>query len=56
MGAIHDHGCWVALAPITGIETHRHFRVRLDAQQVARLELATEAGGRGRPRGHHAPA
>jgi hypothetical protein len=42
MGAIHDHGCWVALAPITGVETHRHFRVRLDAQQVARLELATE--------------
>ncbi len=42
MGAIHDHGCWVGLAPITGVETHRHFRSRLGADAIARLELATE--------------
>jgi predicted metal-dependent enzyme (double-stranded beta helix superfamily) len=26
MGAPHDHGTWVALTPILGIETHRHYR------------------------------
>jgi predicted metal-dependent enzyme (double-stranded beta helix superfamily) len=42
MGAIHDHGCWVGLAPVTGIETHRWFRRTANADQLARLELATE--------------
>lgn len=40
MGAIHDHGCWVALTPVTGVETHRHFRVRASDTELARLELA----------------
>jgi hypothetical protein len=44
MGAIHDHGCWVAIAPVTGIETHRHFRSTASAATVAMLELATERG------------
>lgn len=26
MGAVHDHQVWVALAPIVGVETHRHWR------------------------------
>jgi predicted metal-dependent enzyme (double-stranded beta helix superfamily) len=26
MSAPHDHGTWVALAPIVGIETHRRYR------------------------------
>lgn len=27
MGAIHDHGTWVAISPILGLETHRRYRV-----------------------------
>lgn len=27
MGAIHSHAVWVALAPILGTETHRHYEV-----------------------------
>lgn len=42
MGAIHDHGCWVAIASITGIETHRHFRAGASGSELARLELITE--------------
>jgi hypothetical protein len=42
MGAIHDHGCWVALAPVTGVETHRHFRTTVSGTEMTRLELATE--------------
>ncbi|MCY7419955.1 MAG: hypothetical protein LH650_15990 [Chloroflexi bacterium] len=42
MGAIHDHGCWVALTPVTGVETHRHFRVHASGDQIAQLELASE--------------
>ena len=42
MSAIHDHGCWVALAPVTGVETHRHFRTHVSGPEMARLELATE--------------
>jgi predicted metal-dependent enzyme (double-stranded beta helix superfamily) len=26
MSPVHDHGVWVALAPIRGIETHRRYR------------------------------
>jgi hypothetical protein len=44
MGAIHDHGCWVGIAPVTGIETHRHFRATATADALARLELAGERG------------
>jgi predicted metal-dependent enzyme (double-stranded beta helix superfamily) len=25
--AVHDHGTWVALAAIAGLETHRHYRL-----------------------------
>ena len=38
MGAVHDHSTWVALAPVTGIETHRRYRVR-DQGSGARPEL-----------------
>lgn len=27
LGAIHDHGTWVAISPIVGLETHRRYRV-----------------------------
>lgn len=42
MGAIHDHGCWVGLATVIGIETHRHFRANATGAQLVRLELASE--------------
>ena len=38
MSAAHDHGTWVGLAPITGIETHRRYR-RPDERDLGRLEL-----------------
>lgn len=41
MSAIHDHGCWVALAPVVGVETHRLYRVVGDGEQ-ARLERISE--------------
>jgi hypothetical protein len=41
MGAVHDHGCWVAIAPIVGIETHRRYRVS-GAGEEARLERVRE--------------
>jgi predicted metal-dependent enzyme (double-stranded beta helix superfamily) len=28
MSAVHDHGVWVAIAPITGLESHRRWRRR----------------------------
>ena len=28
MSAVHDHGTWVAISPISGLETHRRYRVR----------------------------
>jgi predicted metal-dependent enzyme (double-stranded beta helix superfamily) len=43
MGAIHDHGCWVAIAAITGIETHRHFRATATGAELAKLELITDS-------------
>ncbi|HMO95021.1 MAG TPA: hypothetical protein PKD27_02805, partial [Tepidiformaceae bacterium] len=40
MGAIHSHSVWVALAPITGTETHRHYDVEERAHDgKARLSL-----------------
>jgi len=42
MGAIHDHGCWVGLATVTGIETHRHFRTHATGAHLARLELVSD--------------
>lgn len=41
MSAVHDHGCWVALAPVVGVETHRLYRVVGDGEQ-ARLERISE--------------
>lgn len=39
MGAIHDHGTWVAISPIVGLETHRRYRIRGDGAS-ARPEVA----------------
>lgn len=41
ISAVHDHGCWVALAPIVGVETHRLYRVVGSGEQ-ARLERISE--------------
>ena len=39
MGAVHDHGTWVVLSPIVGLETHRRYRVVGDGPS-ARAEVA----------------
>lgn len=39
MGAVHDHGTWVAVSPIVGLETHRRYRV-VGSGSSARPELA----------------
>jgi predicted metal-dependent enzyme (double-stranded beta helix superfamily) len=43
MGAIHSHAVWVALAPITGTETHRHYAIdERKPDGSARLSLTEE--------------
>jgi predicted metal-dependent enzyme (double-stranded beta helix superfamily) len=43
MGAIHSHAVWVALAPIIGTETHRHFGVeKRSPDGTARLTMLEE--------------
>ncbi|MEO5965397.1 MAG: hypothetical protein ABIR11_08030 [Candidatus Limnocylindrales bacterium] len=46
MGAIHDHGTWVALAPVTGLETHRRYRRPGIANAVPVVEEALEVSPR----------
>jgi predicted metal-dependent enzyme (double-stranded beta helix superfamily) len=41
VSAVHDHGCWVAIAPVIGVETHRLYRVVGDREQ-ARLERISQ--------------
>lgn len=41
MGAVHDHGVWVALAAVTGVETHRRWRPR-SADDRARIAIVEE--------------
>jgi hypothetical protein len=50
MGAIHDHGTWVAISPIIGLETHRRYRIvghgataRPEVDEVIALEPAQVA-------------
>jgi predicted metal-dependent enzyme (double-stranded beta helix superfamily) len=43
MSPVHDHGVWVALAPVRGIETHRRYRrPDPDARDAVRLEVDEE--------------
>jgi hypothetical protein len=71
MSAIHDHGTWVALATIAGIETHRRYRrgersadrapvlaeeVHLARSQVATLLPPDDIHDHGHLVGHGAPA
>jgi hypothetical protein len=57
MSAIHDHGTWVAIRPIVGLETHRRWRViggrgasngtgdpAEGGGQLPRIELAEDLG------------
>jgi predicted metal-dependent enzyme (double-stranded beta helix superfamily) len=39
MGAVHDHGTWVVVSPIVGLETHRRYRV-VGSGSSARPEVA----------------
>jgi predicted metal-dependent enzyme (double-stranded beta helix superfamily) len=42
MSAVHDHGTWVAISAIVGIETHRRWRVVEGAGAARRIELAEQ--------------
>ena len=42
MGAVHSHSTWVALAPITGTETHRQYDAARKNDGMARLDLREE--------------
>jgi predicted metal-dependent enzyme (double-stranded beta helix superfamily) len=42
MSAVHDHGTWVAISPIVGLETHRRWRVVRDEGATPRVELAED--------------
>ncbi|TMF41189.1 MAG: hypothetical protein E6I26_01485 [Chloroflexi bacterium] len=42
MSAVHDHGTWVAISPIVGVETHRRWRVVRDDGAPPRVELADD--------------
>jgi hypothetical protein len=42
MAYTHSHHCWVALAPIRGVETHQHWDVVRQAGGRAELSLASE--------------
>lgn len=42
MGAVHSHSTWVALAPITGVETHRQYDAARKDDGTARVTLREE--------------
>lgn len=42
MAYTHSHRCWVALAPVRGVETHQHWDVIRHANGHAELSLADE--------------
>jgi hypothetical protein len=42
MAYTHSHGCWVAIAPVRGAETHQHWNVVRHDQGRAELSLADE--------------
>ena len=70
LSAVHDHGVWVALSPISGLETHRRYRLTggwdsrpeitevtsLASAQVATLMPPDDIHDHGHLAGHGAPA
>ena len=42
MSAVHSHGTWVAISPIVGVETHRHWHVIDGDDGTSRVELAED--------------
>jgi len=42
MAYTHSHECWVAIAPVRGVETHQHWNVARHAGGRAELSLADE--------------
>jgi predicted metal-dependent enzyme (double-stranded beta helix superfamily) len=70
LSAVHDHGVWVALSPISGLETHRRYRLtgspdsqleiaevtELATAQVATLLPPDDIHDHGHLAGHGAPA
>ena len=71
MSAIHDHGTWVVMAPISGLETHRRYRMtggrpaagvevaetlELEPSRAATLLPPDDIHDHGHLAGHGAPA
>jgi predicted metal-dependent enzyme (double-stranded beta helix superfamily) len=71
MSAVHDHGTWVVMAPISGLETHRRYRMtgtrpadgvevaetlELTPSHVATLLPPDDIHDHGHLAGHGAPA
>jgi predicted metal-dependent enzyme (double-stranded beta helix superfamily) len=47
VSTVHDHGTWVAIAPVTGIETHRRYHrgaVPADLPRLAQTAVLEPAG------------
>jgi predicted metal-dependent enzyme (double-stranded beta helix superfamily) len=42
MAYTHSHGCWVAIAPVRGAETHQHWNAARQDNGRAELTLASE--------------
>ena len=44
LSAVHDHGTWVALAPVSGVETHRRYARGAAPQDMPRVAEVEELG------------
>ena len=42
MSAVHDHGTWVAISAVRGVETHRRWRAIRDDDAAPRIELVED--------------
>jgi hypothetical protein len=42
MAYTHSHRCWIAIAPVRGVETHQHWNAVRHADGRAELSLASE--------------
>jgi len=47
MACTHSHRCWVAIAPVRGVETHQHWHAVRHSDGRAELSLADEQALRG---------
>ena len=44
MSAVHDHGTWVALSPVSGLETHRRYLRPSDPDRAPAIAEVSELG------------